>query len=94
MLAPNEYVEAESVFVFYCKLTDFPVPGFQWYPNTSSRFTVLLSSTSFSSSSWEDKVHITGSDMHWNAGTTSDTEEEISDLQQWWEVDESEVIIS
>lgn len=42
--------------VFSCKLTDFPVPGFQWYPNTSSRLTVLLCSTCFSSSSWEEKV--------------------------------------
>lgn len=42
---------SQCLNVFPDKLTDFPVPGFQWYPNTSSRFTVLLCSTSFSSSS-------------------------------------------
>ena len=45
----------QAVGVFDCKLTRFPVPGFQWYPNTSSRFTVLLFSTSLSNSSWEEK---------------------------------------
>lgn len=41
-----------SLCVYCWKPTFFPVPGFQWYPNTSSRLTVLLLSTSFSSSSW------------------------------------------
>lgn len=38
--------------VCHMEPTSFPVPAFQWYPNTSSSFTVLLLSTSFSCSSW------------------------------------------
>lgn len=56
MLTAAEYVEVVFKCVSCCKLTDFPVPGFQWYPNTSSRFTVLLCSTSFSSSSFQEKI--------------------------------------
>lgn len=59
MLTAAEYVVGVSVCMcFKYKLTDFPVPGFQWYPNTNSRFTVLLLSTSVSSSSWEEKDQI------------------------------------
>lgn len=53
----------QSVCVFHYKLTDFPVPGFQWYPNTSSRFTVLLLSTSCSSSFWGEKMGL-GPNVH------------------------------
>lgn len=47
---------SQCLNVFSDRLTDFPVAGFQWYPNTSSRFTVLLCSTSFSSSSLGKKT--------------------------------------
>lgn len=88
MLTAAEYVV--SVCVFYYKLTDFPVPGFQWYPNTSSRLTVLLLSTSFSSSSWEEKRYSTENPPKI---TLPKYKEETLYLQQRWEVDEPEVII-
>lgn len=60
MLTAAEHVE---VNVSLCKLTDFPVPAFQWYPNTSSRLTVLLCSTSFSSSSLQGEKNTANPNM-------------------------------
>lgn len=53
----NKINNNKNVCVVHNKLTEFPVPGFQWYPNTSSKLTVLHLSTSFSSSSCEPKEY-------------------------------------
>lgn len=79
--------------------TSSPVPGFQWYPNTSSSLTVLLLSTCFSSSSWGKQMHTSGIfskryQHRSNQEATFEDREEPPDLQQGWEMDQPEIVMS